>query len=101
MDLEKDVEYVEEEGQIDKNKVTVYALSTCGFCRRGLNFLRENSIKFKYIYIDKLEFDTKQELKKELYETYQQRPVFPYLVMNDKEVLTGFRKELWEEKLLS
>ncbi len=95
----EDVEFTEVDGKNDKNDITVYALSTCGFCRRGLNFLRENSIKFKYIYIDKLDYEVKQELKRNLYEKYKKRPVFPYLVLNDEKVLTGFRKEIWKEEL--
>src|SRR6056297_821545 len=95
-----EVEFTEVDGKIDKDDLVVYALSTCGFYRRALNFLRENSIKFKYVYIDLLDYDVKQKLKRDLYEKFQERPVFPYLVINDEEVVTGFRKSKWEDKLL-
>ena len=37
------VEFIHESGEKKDIKVTVYALSTCGFCRRGLDF-RDNML---------------------------------------------------------
>ena len=33
------------DGKVDAGELTVYALSTCGFCKRALAFLRDNSIR--------------------------------------------------------
>ena len=36
--------------QRKKKKVKVYALSTCGWCRKTVNWLKENGIKAEVIY---------------------------------------------------
>ena len=96
----ENIEYTEEDGTITKNTVTVYALSTCGFCRRSMEFLRENSIKFRYIYMDKLEYAVKKEAKAELKEKFDKRVVFPFAVINDEKALVGFQKLEWTNTLL-
>ncbi|MBN2155783.1 MAG: glutaredoxin [Candidatus Lokiarchaeota archaeon] len=88
------------EGNKDIGKdVTVYALSTCGFCRRALQFLRDADCKFKFVYVDKLPYETKQQLKEELQDRYEKRVVFPYLVIDDSDVLAGFVEEDWKNTL--
>jgi glutaredoxin len=92
------VEYSHEDGQKKDHKVVVYALSTCGFCRRGLAFLRDNSIEFDYIYMDKISYETKSELKDALSEKYKERVAFPFIVIDDAECLVGFNEEKWKDK---
>jgi glutaredoxin len=89
--------YTTESGERKGHDVTVYALSTCGFCKRGLQFLRDNKIAFKFVYVDQLEYDTKQKVKDELQAKYDARVVFPYMVLDEKEVVTGFVEEKWRE----
>ncbi|MHA1110713.1 MAG: glutaredoxin family protein [Promethearchaeota archaeon] len=88
------------EGSKDVGKdICVYALSTCGFCRRALQFLRDSDCKFKFIYVDKVPYETKQEIKEELKKTFSKRVVFPYCVVDDKEVLVGFVEEDWKQTI--
>ena len=89
--------FTQEEGDTRFEDVTVYALSTCGFCRKALDFLRNNSIKFRYLYVDELEPDVKQELKDYLKKRYKKRVSFPYLVIDDKEIIVGFIDQEWED----
>jgi glutaredoxin-like protein NrdH len=101
MDIDdKEITYTIEDGKVNSNEITVYALSTCGFCKRGLKFLRDNSVKFKFTYIDQLDYDVKQKLKKELAEKFSKRVVFPYLVMNGDKVLVGFMEDEWKQNIL-
>jgi len=93
------LEYIQE-GKKDIGKsVTVYALSTCGFCRSALQFLRNSDCKFQYVYVDKIPYETKQKVKEELQEKYEKRVVFPYLVIDDSEILVGFVEEDWKKTL--
>ena len=93
----EDITFIEEDGKNATNELTVFALSTCGFCRRGINFLRENKMKFRYVYIDKIEFEKKSKLKKDLQEKFNKRVAFPFLVCNDEKAIVGFVKNDWEE----
>lgn len=94
------IEFTMQEGAHDGHDVTVYALSTCGFCKRALEHLKYHSVKFRYVYVDLLNFDLKQNLKNALAEKYQERIVFPFLVVDGDKCCTGFVEEQWN-KLLS
>lgn len=96
----QDITYTEEKGNISQNDITVYALSTCGFCKRGLQFLRDNSISFRYVYVDKLDINMKEQIKQALSERFDTRIGYPFLVIDDSDYLRGFVKEEWENKLL-
>jgi glutaredoxin len=96
----KELEFTLEEGSNEKNDVAVYALSTCGFCKRGINFLRTNSIKFRLLYFDNLPIEYKTELRLELEKKYETKIYFPFLVINDTLTLSGYDEELWKKKLL-
>ena len=63
--MHKDLDFIIESGTKKPADITVYALSTCGFCRSALNFLRENDIAFKYIYVDKQSSQVKVQIKKD------------------------------------
>ncbi|TFH38733.1 MAG: glutaredoxin, partial [Chrysiogenales bacterium] len=67
-------------GTVDIGDVTVYALSTCGFCKRALSFLRENSVKFRYLYIDDLPPDEKAEIRKAISEKFNREIRYPFLI---------------------
>ncbi|MFX0095757.1 MAG: glutaredoxin family protein [Candidatus Hodarchaeota archaeon] len=90
-----------EDGQNKAYDVTVYALSTCGFCKRALKFLRENSIAFRYIYVDKLEPDVKQQVKMDLKEKYNTRVAYPFLILDKEKIHIGFNEEDWRGLFVS
>ncbi len=88
------------EGSKKPRDVVVYALSTCGFCRRGLDFLKKQDIDFRYVYVDKLEPSQKQDLKHELNQKFKQRVLFPFVVLDDEEVMMGFKEQEWRRALI-
>lgn len=94
-----EVSFEQVAGSNADHDLTVYALSTCGFCKRALKFLRDNSLEFKYVYVDKLPYDTKQALKAELKDKYNHRVYFPFLVIDDEDILVGFTEKDWRAKL--
>ena len=95
--MSEDLGYKYEEGKEVYKEVTLYALSTCGFCKQAIYFLRHNEIKFRYLYMDELEIEAKRKLKAALKEKFKHAVGFPYLVIDD-EALVGFREEQWREK---
>jgi glutaredoxin-like protein NrdH len=92
------VQYTHEAGDKKDHKVTVYALSTCGFCRRGLAFLRDNKIEFDFVYVDQIPYEIKNQIKDALTEKYNERVAFPFVVLDDRECMVGFNEEKWKEK---
>ncbi len=91
------LDFVTEDGRPVYGDVTVYALSTCGFCKRALAFLRENGIRFRYVYVDSIEFEVKKKLKQALNDTYGKSVGFPYLVIDGREAHVGFSEKDWKE----
>lgn len=44
----------------NKGDIKLYALSTCAWCEKTKDLLKELGIEFKFIYVDLLQGDTKQ-----------------------------------------
>ena len=83
-----------------KKKVKVYALSTCGWCRKTVNWLKENDIKAEIIYTDTIEDEAEKE--KVVAQARKHNPLlsFPTVVINDGEcVVVGFEPEKIQEAL--
>jgi glutaredoxin-like protein NrdH len=93
------IEFTTEEGTRADHDVTVYALSTCGFCKRALAHLKYHSVKFRYVYVDLLNADMKQNLKNALADRYKERLVFPFIVIDGDKYCTGFVEEQWNRML--
>jgi len=98
--MENDINFIQEEGERCKDDLVVYALSTCGFCRRALIFLRQHSIKFKYVYFDEQEPALQETIIKKLRVQFNEDLSFPFLVINCKKYIIGFDQEEWEKELL-
>jgi glutaredoxin len=93
------IEFTHETGKNAKHEVTVYALSTCGFCKSCLKFLHDRNVNFKYVYYDLLDSDIKNALKDELNEKYKERIMFPFVIIDGKYVVTGFKEDKLVELL--
>jgi glutaredoxin len=80
-----------------KKVIKIYSLSTCGFCKRVKQLLRELKVEYEAIDIDLLEGDKKREM---LLEVKRLNPdlSFPTLVIND-EVIVGFDEKKIREAL--
>ena len=97
--MENKIDYIQEEGTRDCGNVTIYALSTCGFCRMAMDFLKANSIKFRYVYMDELDYNVRVSIKSELERTYKKSIAYPFMVLENDECTVGFVKGVWESVL--
>ncbi len=93
------LDFTQEEGRINSKDLTVYALSTCAFCKKAINFLKEKDVAFRYIYLDKINPMVKQTVKSELKQKYESLPVFPILVIDNERAVSGFSEEKWKDIL--
>ncbi|MHA1682402.1 MAG: glutaredoxin family protein [Promethearchaeota archaeon] len=98
--MSEDLEYTEKPGEHDKHDVTIYALSTCGHCKRCLKFMDDNGIKFRYLYFDLLETEVRSSLREDLRKEYPDtRLMFPFIVIDGKYVIVGFMESQIKEAL--
>ncbi|MCX7026991.1 MAG: glutaredoxin family protein [Spirochaetes bacterium] len=83
------------EGARKDHDIVVYALSTCGHCRRALEFLKERDLAYRYIYVDLLPFETKNAIKTELKDRFRENVAFPFAVIDNTSHLVGFIEPDW------
>ncbi len=82
----------------NKGEVVLFALSTCGWCKKTRMLLEELGIDFKYIYVDLLTGDERSEVINEV-QKWNPQLSFPTVVINNEDVITGFKEDEIREKL--
>lgn len=92
--------YTEVEGSDRRHDVEVYALSTCGFCKRALSFLKEKGIAYRYVHVDQVPVETKNRAKQELADKFKEHISFPFAVIDGTSTLVGFIEPDWRKTLL-
>jgi glutaredoxin-like protein NrdH len=83
------------EGKKKDHKVVVYALSTCVWCRMTKQFLKDNNIEYEYVDVDLCSEEDKEKIRQDI----QNRGgslSYPTTIIDDKTVVTGFRKDLFK-----
>ena len=90
-----EIEHVEGE---NKGKIMLYALSTCGWCRKTKELLTELGVEFDFIYVDYLEGNDKDNTMEEIKE-WNPRCSFPTLVINDQKCIVGYKEDKIKEAL--
>jgi glutaredoxin-like protein NrdH len=85
-------------GKKNDHKVTLYALSTCVWCKLTKQFLSDNSIAYEYVDVDLLDDNDKSKV----HETITNKGgslSYPTTIIDEKTVITGFRKDQLKEAL--
>jgi len=90
---------VAKDGSRADHEIMVYALSTCGFCKRALAFLDTHKFAYRYLYVDLIPIDTKNAIKQELKQHFKENVAFPFAVIDDKKYLIGFIEADWKMTL--
>ena len=78
--------------------IKLFALSTCGWCKKTKKFLEDNNVAFSYVYVDKLE---EEDLKSclEIQRSYTKEEAYPLVAIGQSECIVGFDKEKLEKLL--
>ena len=85
-------------GKKSQHKVVLYALSTCAWCKMTKQFLKDNSIKYKYVNVDLCEEEDKQKIRQHIQS--KGGPLsYPTVIIDDKVLITGLRKDKLKEAL--
>ncbi len=79
------------------DKVKLYALSTCGHCKRTKELLQSKGVDYDVTDVDQLEGQERQEAIEEV-KQYNPSLSFPTLVIGEKCVV-GYKKDEIEEAL--
>jgi len=76
----------------NKGKVMLYALSTCGWCAKTRDLLRELGIAFDYAYVDLLDGVEQSEAMDQV-EKFNPSGSFPTLVIDSRKSIVGFKEK--------
>jgi glutaredoxin-like protein NrdH len=76
----------------NKGDVMLYALSTCGWCRKTKELLKELGVGFSYTDVDILTGDEKQAIVDEV-KKWNPSCSFPTLVINGSNCIVGFKED--------
>lgn len=85
-------------GKKADHKVTVYALSTCVWCKMTKQFLNDNGIAYEFVDVDLLNNGDKEKAHQAI--VSKGGPLsYPTTIVDEKTVITGFRKDQLKEVL--
>jgi glutaredoxin-like protein NrdH len=92
------MEKIRVSGKNNKHLVMVYAISTCAWCKMTKKFLKDNEIEFEYVDVDLVSDEDHEKIRHEITKRGGE-PSYPTLIVDDKKVITGFRKDQIKEAL--
>ncbi|MCK5736132.1 MAG: glutaredoxin family protein [Spirochaetaceae bacterium] len=87
------------EGKGQAENLTLFSLSTCGFCHSARKYLKDRGLAFQYLELDTIPAEDKTGIKDEFKGKFGRRPSFPTLVINGERFLIGFIKGHWDEEI--
>ncbi|MGD6809580.1 MAG: glutaredoxin family protein [Candidatus Bathyarchaeia archaeon] len=85
-------------GKKADHKVTLYALSTCVWCKMTKQFLNDSSVEYEFVNVDLLEDDDREEARQAILSKGATLS-YPTIIVDDKTIITGFKKDQLKEVL--
>jgi glutaredoxin-like protein NrdH len=85
-------------GKNSKHKVMIYALSTCVWCKMTKQYLKDNGVGYEFVDVDLVTEADKDKIRKEITSKGGSLS-YPTTVIDDKTIVTGFRKDLLKKEL--
>jgi len=79
-------------------KITLFALSTCIWCKKTKDLLNSLGVEYDYMFVDLLGSGEKDEAIKAI-EKWNPDCSFPTMVINDKQCIVGFKEKEIREAL--
>jgi glutaredoxin-like protein NrdH len=77
-------------------KIKIYALSTCIWCKKTIEYFKKKGLPFEHVYVDLLDEEQDQKVSKELEKINPERS-FPTVLIGDK-VIVGYKTKEFDEE---
>jgi len=91
------VNVVKVQGRNKNHKVLMYALSTCVWCKRTKQFLKDNDIDHEYVDVDLESGEERDKIEREL--ASRECYVYPALLIDGRRLIKGFNLDEIKEVL--
>nr|NIO36893.1 glutaredoxin family protein [Candidatus Bathyarchaeota archaeon] len=85
-------------GENNKHKVLMYTISTCAWCKKTKNFLKDHKIEYTYVDVDLADKEDREEIRRNILRRGG-RLSYPTIIIDDKILLTGFHTDKIKENL--
>lgn len=89
---------VKVDGDNNKHKVLMYALSTCAWCKMTKSFLKDKQVAFEYIDVDHCSQEDLKQIKNDILSKGGTLS-YPAIIIDDKILINGFKKDKITEVL--
>ena len=81
-----------------RGKIMLYALSTCGWCKKTKDLLNELGLEYSYIFVDQVDEKEKDKVMDDM-RRWNPRSSFPTIVINDEKCVVGYKEDEIKEAL--
>jgi glutaredoxin len=92
------MEKIRVSGKNKAHRVLMYAISTCAWCKMTKQFLKDNDVEYEYVDVDMASDEDHEKIRKEI-TRLGASPSYPTIIVDEKTVITGFRKDKIKEAL--
>ncbi|UCH38042.1 MAG: glutaredoxin [Candidatus Bathyarchaeota archaeon] len=76
-------------GRNNRHAVRMYAISTCPWCKRAKQFLKDHSIGYEYVDIDLATPEDQETIRRDILRRGGQL-IYPTIIINDTLVINHF-----------
>ncbi len=97
---------IENEDKLKNQKVIIYyfSLTTCPHCKRGIKWLLDKNVGFRWLYLDKMPLEMKNSVKKWIQENYKlhTRMGTPFVIFRKNQedfISNGYDPSYWAAKI--
>lgn len=92
------MKYIKVLGKNKKHKVLMYAISTCIWCKRAKNFLKNHNIEYSYVDVDLCNIEDREKIKKDIL-IRGGRLVYPTIIIDNEILINRFQTNKLKEVL--
>lgn len=82
----------------NKHRVLMYAISTCGWCKRAKKFLKDKGIEYEYVDVDLCSQEDRENIREDIL-SRGGRLNYPTIIVDDRILITGFQENKMREAL--
>lgn len=96
--MKKNMNKIKVSGKNNKHKVLVYALSTCAWCKMTKKFLSDSGVEYEFVDVDLASAQDHEKIRDDIVKKGGE-PNYPTIIVDNKIVIAGFRKDLLQKAL--
>ena len=91
--------FMKVEGERSEQDLKLFLLTTCTHCERAVRWLSRHGLSYSQLYADELSLEVKKRLNSDFHRAFHAPLCYPSLVVDERELLTGFEEIEWERAL--